>query len=260
MDSSVRGELAMSLLDARRTGKPIPPTTAYGTDITVEDAYQVQLELVRESVAAGEVVRGYKVGLASAIAQRQRNIPHPVFGHLTAGMFHPEHQPIDAHAFIGLRAEPGLAFVLGERLQGPGVTVADAVAATRFVLCALELTDSRIQGGHGSAADTIADDASCGGVVLGGRSACLHDVDLRLAGCVLYRNGEIACTGAGGIALGSPVNAVVWAANIAGSMGIALEPGRIVLVSSLTPPIEATAGDCVATTIRGVGSATALLR
>jgi 2-keto-4-pentenoate hydratase len=260
MDSSVHRELAMSLLGARETGKPIPPITGYGTDVTVEDAYQIQRELVRESMAAGEVVRGYKVGLASVIAQRQSNVTHPVFGHLFGGMFHPEHQPIDTEAFIDLRVEPGLAFVLGERMQGPGVTVADAAAAVRFVLCALEITDSRIEGRPGSAVDTIADDASCAGVVLGSRLARLHDVDLRLAGCVLHRNGEVACTGAGGVVLGSPVNAVVWAANTAGAMGMALEPGHVVLVSSLTPAIEATAGDCVSTAITGVGSATALLR
>jgi 2-keto-4-pentenoate hydratase len=259
MDSSTQREIAASLHDARGTGKPIPPITDSAADTTVEDAYLIQLELARQQAVSGELVRGYKVGLGSVAAQRQRGVTHPAFGHLTGGMFFAEHQPIGAEAFIQPRVEPGLAFVIGERLRGPGVTVADAVAAVSCVLPALEITDSRIRDWGGSALDSIADNMSCAGVVLGSTPRRLCDVDLRLAGCVLYRNGEVAYTGAGGVVLGAPINAVVWLANTAGSMGIVIEPGHIVLASSLTNAIEATPGDCVAATIAGLGGVTAVL-
>jgi len=57
--------------------------------------------------------------------------------------------------------------VLGSALRGPGVTVADAVRAVEFVLPSLEIVDSRIQDWKISLFDTIADNASSGGVVLG---------------------------------------------------------------------------------------------
>jgi 2-keto-4-pentenoate hydratase len=71
-------------------------------------------------------------------------VDQPDYGHLTAGMFHLEHQPIPIESFIQPRIEPEIAFVLSRELRGPGVTVADAVRAVDFVLPALEIVDSRI--------------------------------------------------------------------------------------------------------------------
>ena len=78
--------------------------------------------------------------------------------------------------------------------------------------------------------DTIADNASSGGVVLGSTpdrrsttSTC------GWPGCVLHRNGEVVGTGAGGAVLGSPLNSLVWLANTVGARGVALEAGHVVL-------------------------------
>ncbi|GAA1021718.1 hypothetical protein Aple_072740 [Acrocarpospora pleiomorpha] len=60
--------------------------------------------------------------------------------------------------------------------------------------------------------------------------ARLSDLDLRLAGCVLRRNGEIVGTGTGAAVLGSPLNALVWLANTLGAHGVTLEAGH-------TPPV-----------------------
>jgi 2-keto-4-pentenoate hydratase len=174
-------------------------------------------------------------------------------------MFHLEHAPIPATSFIQPRIEPEIAFVLGRALQGPGVTVADAARAVDCVLPALEIVDSRIQDWKISIVDTIADNASSGGVILGSTPSRLSDVDLRLAGCVLYCNGQLAATGAGGAVLGSPLNALVWLANTVGPLGVALEPGHVVLPGSMTRAIPVAAGDTVVTKIAGIGSVTTIL-
>ena len=124
--------------------------------------------------------------------------------------------------FLQPRVEPEIAFVLKRDLRGPGITVAAAVSAVEYVLPALEIIDSRIADWKIGIIDTVADNASSGGVVLGSRPAAIADLDLRLAGCVLMRNGEIAGTGAGGAVLGSPINALVWVANVLGSRGVGL--------------------------------------
>jgi 2-keto-4-pentenoate hydratase len=250
---------AAGLLDAYETGKPIAPLIETYPEATLEDSYRIQQEQVRSWVSAGAVIRGHKVGLASAAMQRQLGVNQPDYGHLTGSMFHLEHQPIPAETFIQPKIEPEIAFVLGRRLEGPGVTIADAVRAVEFVLPALEIVDSRIQDWKISIVDTIADNASSGGVILGGTPARLADVELRLAGCVLYRNGEVAETGAGGAVLGSPLNALVWLANTIGPLGVALEPGHVVMPGSMTKAITMARGDTVSATIAGIGSVTAVL-
>jgi 2-keto-4-pentenoate hydratase len=252
-------QAAASLLGAYDTGKPVRPLIEDYPQATAEDAYRIQQRQVEEWTSRGEAIRGHKVGLASAAMQRQMGVRQPDFGHLTTSMFHLEHAPIPATSFIQPRIEPEIAFVLGRPLQGPGVTVADAARAVDCVLPALEIVDSRIQDWKISIVDTIADNASSGGVILGSTPSRLSDVDLRLAGCVLYCNGQLAATGAGGAVLGSPLNALVWLANTVGPLGVALEPGHVVLPGSMTRAIPMAAGDTVVTKIAGIGSVTTIL-
>jgi 2-keto-4-pentenoate hydratase len=127
------------------------------------------------------------------------------------------------------------------------------------VLPALEIVDSRIENWNISIVDTIADNASSGGVILGSTPTRLAGVDLRLAGCVLYRNGGVIATGAGGAVLGSPLNALVWLANTVGPLGTALEAGHVVLPGSMTQAFPVVAGDTVSATIAGIGTVTTSL-
>ncbi|WP_460406623.1 2-keto-4-pentenoate hydratase [Actinophytocola sediminis] len=255
MDTSERDEIVAALLAAHRTRQPIEPLPA---DLTVDDAYAVQLAQVEHWCAAGAVVKGHKVGLTSRAMRRQLGVDAPDYGHLLDPMFHPEGTPIDTSGLLAPRVEPEVAFVLGRPLRGPGLTVADAVAAVDFVLPALEIIDSRIRDWRIGLADTIADNASSGGVVLGGAPSRLSDVDLRMMGCVLRRDGVVVGTGAGAAVLGSPLNALVWLGNTVGERGIELAAGHVVLPGSVTSAVPVAAGDVVQATFAGLGSVTAV--
>jgi 2-keto-4-pentenoate hydratase len=253
----LREEIAGALLGAYASREPVEPLTGRHAELTVEDAYEIQLLQVSRWVAGGARVRGHKVGLTSAAMQRQLGVREPDFGHLLDGMFWPEYEPVPVSRFLQPQAEPEMAFVLARQLKGPGVTVAEAIAAVGFVLPALELIDSRIRDWKIALADTIADNASSGGVVLGSTPAALPEADLRLAGCNLYRNGELAGTGAGGAVLGSPVISLAWLANTLGAHGVALEEGQVILPGSVTASVPVHAGDTVTAVFAGLGSVTA---
>lgn len=258
MDSAAR-KAADRLLEVYRTGEPIEPLTPEHPGAPLELAYRIQQAQVEQWELAGDAVKGHKVGLASRAIQRQMGVEQPDFGHLTASMFHLEHQPIPAGTFLQPRIEPEVAFVLGRPLAGPGVTIADAVRAVDFVLPALEIVDSRIRNWQIGIFDTIADNASSGGVILGSRPVALGDLDLRLVGCTLHINGELAATGAGGAVLGSPLNALVWLANTVGPLGVTLEPGHVVLPGSMTTAFAVSAGDSIVANMGGLGTVTAQL-
>ncbi|GAA3556050.1 fumarylacetoacetate hydrolase family protein [Amycolatopsis ultiminotia] len=258
MDATELRDAVARLTRAYQSREPIDPLVKTFPDATPEDAYRVQQEQVRAWVEAGDAVRGHKVGLASAAMQRQMGVDQPDYGHLTGSMFHLEHQPIPITRFLQPRIEPEIAFVLGSSLRGPGVTVADAVRAVDFVLPALEIVDSRIRDWRITLFDTISDNASSGGVVLGSRPTALGALDLRLAGCTLHRNGDLVATGAGGAVLGSPINALVWLANTVGPLGVTLEPGHVVLPGSMTAAQPVKPGDTVVATMAGLGSVTAV--
>jgi 2-keto-4-pentenoate hydratase len=257
MDQQTREDIAEALLGAYSSGKPVDPLTGQYDGLTVPDAYEIQLLQVARWVAAGARVRGHKVGLTSPAMQRQMSVDQPDYGHLLDWMFWPEAEPIPLSGFLQPRVEPETAIVLAKPLRGPGVTVADAIAAVAFVLPALELIDSRIRDWKIGLADTIADNASSGGVVLGSSYAALSAVDLRLAGCNLYKNGELAGTGASGAVLGSPLKALAWLANTVGTRGVELEAGQVILPGSVTASIPVGPGDTVTATFAGLGRVTA---
>ncbi|HVV12892.1 2-keto-4-pentenoate hydratase [Amycolatopsis sp.] len=258
MESAAVREAAERLLLAYEKGEPTAPVIETHPGATVEDAYRIQQEQVRTWVARGQIVKGHKVGLASRAMQEQMGVDQPDYGHLLSEMFHLEHHVIPAGSYLQPRIEPEIAFVLGKKLSGPGVTVADAIRATEFVLPALEIVDSRITDWKISIVDTIADNASSGGVVLGSKPTALSDVDLRLTGCTLQLGGELVATGAGAAVLGSPVNALVWLANTVGPLGIDLEPGHVILPGSMTRAFPVRPGDTVVANMGELGGVTAV--
>ncbi|EHR49517.1 2-keto-4-pentenoate hydratase [Saccharomonospora marina XMU15] len=250
-------DVAARLLKAYENAEPTAPVIETDPEATIADAYRIQQEQVRHWTSSGQLIKGHKVGLSSSAMQEQMGVDQPDYGHLLSGMFHLEQQPIPASAFLQPRIEPEIAFVLGRPLEGPGVTVADAVRAVEFVLPALEIVDSRIRDWNISIVDTIADNASSGGVVLGSKPTLLSAVDLRLVGCTLHSDGELIATGAGAAVLGSPLNALVWLANTVGPLGVRLEPGHVVLPGSMTRAFPVKPGDSVVANMAELGTVTA---
>ena len=257
MDSATLATAAARLLSAYESGKPIDPLTTTYEGLELADAYEIQLLQIRSLTAGGREIKGHKVGLTSAAMQKQLGVDQPDYGHLLDDFFYLEHQAIPAGRFLQPRVEPEIAFVLKRPLRGPGVTVHEALAAVDFVLPALEIVDSRIKDWKIGLLDTIADNASSGGVVLGSTPTDVSSVDLRLTGCTFHKNGELFATGAGGAVLGSPLNSLVWLANTVGARGITLEAGHVVLPGSVTSMATVEPGDTFTATFAGLGSVTA---
>jgi 2-keto-4-pentenoate hydratase len=254
MDGHSVGKAASALLCAYFSRTPIPPLTDDYPDLSVADAYAIQVALVAAWTSAGALVKGHKVGLTSAVMQRQLGVDQPDSGVLLDTMFLAEGAGAKFGRFLQPRVEPEIAFVLGRPLRGPGVTVAEALAAVDYVLPALEIIDSRIADWQITLADTVADNASSGAVVLGSRPVRADSLDLSLVGCLPRRNGQLEGTGAGGAVLGSPVNALVWLANTLGARGAGLEAGHVILPGSVCAAIPLGAGDTVSATFDRLGS------
>lgn len=257
MDVGTRAQAAQELFDAYATRIALDPLTTRYPGIELADSYEIQLLQIRQRIAEGRTVVGHKVGLTSAAMQRQLGVNQPDYGHITDDMVFLEHLPVPHEVYVQPRVEPEIAFVLKRPLRGPGVTVAEAISAVDFVLPAIEIIDSQIKDWKIGLLDTIADNASSGGIVLGSMPVGPRDVDLRLSGCVLRRNGEVIATGAGGAVLGSPWTSLVWLANTVGAQGVTLEAGHVVLPGSQTASFPVAPGDSVTATFGGIGSVTA---
>lgn len=246
-------QLGDELYQALTQRQMLEPLTNRHPDITIEDAYAIQQKMLARRLAAGEKVVGKKIGVTSQAVMNMLGVFQPDFGWLTDGMVFNEGESVPANTLIQPKAEGEIAFLLKKTLQGPGVTAADVLAATEGVMACFEIVDSRIRDWKIKIQDTVADNASCGVLVLGDRLVDVRDIDLATCGMVLEKNGEIVATGAGAAALGHPANAVAWLANTLGRLGIALEAGEVVLSGSLGIMVPVQAGDNLRVTIGGIG-------
>jgi 2-oxopent-4-enoate hydratase len=235
--------LAEALAVAERDRTPIPPLTDGHPDLTVDDAYAIQSLNIDRRVADGRLVRGRKVGLTSAPMQRLLGVDEPDFGVLLDDMFVEDGDEIPMEQLLQPRAEAEVAFVMGKDLTGPGVTTSNALAAIEGALPALEIVDSRIADWKIKLADTIADNASSGRVVIGGRLTPVTELDLRLVGVVVSRNGRVIDTGAGAAALGNPARCVAWLANKLATFGDGLRAGDVVIPGALHRMVPVEPGD-----------------
>ncbi|MDO9599295.1 MAG: 2-oxopent-4-enoate hydratase [Azoarcus sp.] len=243
-------ELYVAWLE-RRT---VAPLLEREPEITLADAYRIQLRYIERRVGAGETVVGKKIGVTSKPVQDFLGVFQPDFGQLTSGMVHEEGDTIDLGTLIQPKAEAELAFVLKADLQGPGVTAMDVIRATDYVVPCFEIVDSRITDWKIKIQDTVADNASCGVYVLGKTRGDPRKLDITLAGMVLEKNGELHSTGVGAAVQGSPANAVAWLANTLGELGIPFKAGEVILSGSQSALVPVVDGDELVCTVGGLGS------
>ena len=148
---------ARLLCEAEMNQRQIGRITDVEPDMTVADAYAIQLENVKRRVENGEKVIGMKIGLTSQGMQKLLNVDLPDYGHLFDNMLLTEGQPCKAAELIQPKVEGELSFVIGKTLKGPGVTVTDVYNATDYVVPSIEIVDSRIKDWKIKLEDTIAD-------------------------------------------------------------------------------------------------------
>ena len=178
--------IAKALRTAERTGVPIAPISQQH-DLTIQQAYQVQLINMRRSLKQGKVITGKKIGLTSKAMQDSLKVDQPDFGFLYDSM-EVEGDLIPRGAILQPRVEGELAFVLKEDLAGD-VTAAQVLAATAYVVPAIEIVGSRIKDWKLTIVDTVADNASCGMYKLSERRLDPRAVDLAQVSLTLSRNG-----------------------------------------------------------------------
>lgn len=243
MKSFVHEELSNKLLNSLNSRITIPPLTETNPDLTVEDAYEIQLINVKKLLDDGEIISGKKIGLTSKGMQELLNITEPDYGHLFKSMEVPNGGSISIKKVIRPKVEGEVAFVLKEDLIGPNITLEDVYRATEYICASIEVVDSRIHDWKIKLVDTIADNGSSALYILGDKKVPIDSLDLSSVEMRLYKNDQLLNSGKGEEVLGNPANGVVWLANKLYEFGVVLRKGEVILSGAFTASPEAYVGD-----------------
>ena len=236
--------LARRLFEAFESGSAMSPLTEQEPSLEVGDAYEVQKALVELHREAGRRVVARKVGLTSKAMQSQLGVDQPDYGVVFDSHVFENGATLSYadHVMIAPKVEAELAFVLDEELRGPGVDAVRVLASTRAVVPALEIIDSRVSDWQIKLPDTVADNASGWGIVLGEVLTPADGMDLTTVGMVLDRDGEVLATGAGAAVYDHPARAVAWLANTLAGYGDSLPAGEPILSGSFTAAVDGLPG------------------
>jgi 2-keto-4-pentenoate hydratase len=241
-------EAAAAEFEAARTrGEYFP--AAWADRLSLDDAYQLQLALIRRS---GAQRVGWKVGLTSTAIQQQFAVHEPVFGCLLAGG-----RLASGHVFrhaelIAPGFENELCIVMARDLA-PGATRDDVAAAVARVHPAFEIIETRGDLTR-QLALALADNAQQKAFVLGPavERAALPALD-KVAVTVSINGADVAHAD-GSAVLGDPYNSVVWLAGKLAQFGEQVKAGDTIMSGSFTRQFPLAAGDRIVAEFAGIGT------
>ena len=179
----------------------------------------------------GERPCGYKLGYTSEVMRRQMHIDRPNFGQLTAEM---DFRSGATGPLIHPRVEPEIALRIGKDVitapadRGALLAIVDAVFPT------LEIVDTRYHDYVFRYEDSVADNSSAAGFVLGEafRPQALSSAGLAVS---LASAGAEKFAGHSSAAMGDPLEALRWLCSELVQNGTMLPAGSIILTGGLTP-------------------------
>lgn len=248
--------VAGDLFAAYRTRTPIAPPRLTIPGLDVAGAYKIQQTQERAFEDAGHRVVGRKIGLTSLAMQRQLGVDSPDFGFFTDRMVFADGDTIEVSQFIDPKIEPELAFRLGSDLP-PDADFEAVAAAIDSTFVAAEIIDSRVRDWDIRLVDTVADNASCGAVILGAELKNVPVCDLPGVAACMRIGGEVVGEGTGAAVMDHPLHPLVWLARTLGEQNVTLRAGDLILTGSFCGAAPVAAGDTVTVSYGDLGSLTA---
>lgn len=254
LDQSTIQKLAVHLESAERERREVYKITNDYPDMDWDDAYAIQDAIRALKEAQGVKIAGLKMGLTSMAKLRQMGVDSPIYGFITDYGSVPDGGEIPVNQLIHPKVEAEIAFVTKRPLKGPGCHIAEVLAATDFVLPAVEVIDSRYENFRFDLKSVIADNTSSARYVLGGCYRSPIGLDLKNLGVVMEKNGEVVATACGAAVLGHPAQSVAMLANMLGARGREIPAGTLILTGGVTEAIAVNAGDNINVRFQDLGS------
>ncbi len=219
------------------------------SDIT--EAYEAQVVVQRAFTEKRGAIVGRKIALAAKAMQEFVGIDHPVGGAIFANDLRDSPAEIRLASFNHLGLEFELALTLGEDIApSTGHTPENLKPRISAARPAYELIEDRSADYSDLDVKTmIADNAWCGGVVLGSEISGWRDMDLAALPARLNRPGHEDMDGS--TAATDPLSSLTWVLNDLGARGITVKHGEIVITGSMLTTQFPKSGDAYRFEING---------
>lgn len=249
--------LAEYLENAELNAKEVCKITNEFPNMTFDEAYDIQWEIRKRKISRGNKIIGMKMGLTSWAKMAQMGVETPVYGFLADYFSVPDGGIVDTNTLIHPKIEPEIAFFTKNDLRGPGCHIGQVIAATDFIVPAVEVIDSRYENFNFDLISVVADNTSSARFISGGKMSRLADLDLKTLGVVVEKNGEVVAVGAGASVLGHPASSVAMLANMLSEREEYIPAGSFIMTGGITAAIAVSSGDNITVKYQGLGNISA---
>ncbi len=222
--------------------------------LSLDDAYEVQRQVIASREARGEQVVGHKVGCTSQAIRQQFGLSEPICGRLMAPYIHYGNTVLDWNNYVDLAVEPEFVFGIGRDVRSEIRDQEELLDAIEWVSSGIEIHNYRFWFGEPTSQELIASNGILAGLVVGEQRISPTELDFDLEGVGIFRDGELAASGIGAEIMGGPLKSLRWLANHLLSRGEHLQIGQLVIPGSPVQLISVEPGDRIAARFTRLGS------
>ncbi len=238
------------LFEARKTLKPVTRPTSKIPNMTTEEAYKLQKQLVEKLKSNGDIVAGYKLS-PKTIKDA------PVYGYLFESMKIAPGTVIKKTDFIDLHLENEVAFIIGQEINSSQINKpSDLKSYVKYVVPAIEMPEIRYSGDIDDVTglDLVVDNVVASKIILGkGMSPDMVDADK--VKVIMTRDGVTVNEGLSTMVEGSPWNSLFWLVKELDKKDEKLKVDYVIMTGGIAKFMDSTLGVYKAT-YEGLGEIT----
>jgi 2-oxo-3-hexenedioate decarboxylase len=223
---------------ARRIGLP----TSLDSGFDLARGYEVASAIRALRSARGERQTGYKIGFTNRTIWPRYGVFGPIWGpvwNTTTTLLDAAQAEVSLNGLVQPRLEPEIAFGFAKAPRA-GMSEAELAGCIDWVAHSFEIVHTHFDDWRFQAADTVADFALHGRLIVGPRMALSRfatpGADLAALRVQLHRDGQVVDEGRGSNVLDGPLSALrIWVdAMLAQPHGWRIEAGHVVTTGTIT--------------------------
>ena len=205
------------------------------TNLTMDEAYDVQ-DLVKEKrIKSGERVAGYKVGCTSEAIRSQFGLDEPIH----ANLFHPhiltEKATIDWSEYINCAIEPEMVLKIGKDLTGTNLPDEELINSIDYVSPGIELHEYTFWIKPPTIQELICSGGIHKGLIVGDQKVAPDDLVFKDEIFSVYQDKSLVTSAPATEIMGGPLHSLRWLVNYLTNRGVDLKKGSLVIPGS---PVE----------------------
>jgi 2-keto-4-pentenoate hydratase len=247
-------EIADAFLQIHLSKKLDPSVELDMGVLSIDDAYEIQRQVIAAREARGERVVGHKVGCTSKAIRQQFGLSEPICGRLIAPHIHYGNTVLNWNDYIDLAVEPEFVFRIGRDLTSEIRDEEELLDAIEWVAPGIEVHNYRFWFGTPTSQELVASNGIFAELVVGEPKISPVELDFDLEGVGIFRNGELAASGIGAEIMGGPLKSLWWLANHLLNRGEHLQAGQLVIPGSAVQLVSVEPDDRIAARFARIGS------